>query len=112
AMRRDFQVETLRPVTQRYTYDARSFPRFSADLSEAPPPRMTRINDEAGNPRARRFATELRAQYADDRVLIDALLRHFREEEFFYTLSPATLGANPVDEFLFDTREGFCEHYA
>jgi hypothetical protein len=40
------------------------------------------------------------------------VLSHFRTEEFFYTLSPATLGADPIDTFLFDTREGFCEHYA
>jgi hypothetical protein len=36
----------------------------------------------------------------------------FREEEFFYTLEPPALGDNPVDRFLFDTRQGFCEHYA
>jgi hypothetical protein len=27
-------------------------------------------------------------------------------------LAPGTLGADPVDQFLFETRRGFCEHYA
>jgi transglutaminase-like putative cysteine protease len=117
--RRDFQVDSVRPVAQRFTYDARSYLDFSADVDPdyLPPRRLRSLadragNDIAGNPRARDFARELRMQYPDNRAFIDAVLQYFRNEEFFYTLSPATLGANPVDEFLFDTREGFCEHYA
>jgi len=37
---------------------------------------------------------------------------YLRSQPFVYTLTPAALGAQPVDEFLFETREGFCEHYA
>ena len=37
---------------------------------------------------------------------------YLRSQPFFYTLTPPRLGEQPVDEFLFDTREGFCEHYA
>jgi hypothetical protein len=41
------------------------------------------------------------------------VLSRFREEHFVYTLQPPPLtGADPVDEFLFETRRGFCEHYA
>jgi len=40
------------------------------------------------------------------------VLDWFHHEAFFYTLMPPLLGANPVDEFLFATRRGFCEHYA
>src|SRR6185437_13346462 len=29
-----------------------------------------------------------------------------------YTLAPAPLGRDAMDDFLFDTREGFCEHYS
>jgi hypothetical protein len=37
----------------------------------------------------------------------------FRREEFFYTLEPGELnGPHLVDEFLFESRRGFCEHYA
>jgi hypothetical protein len=36
----------------------------------------------------------------------------FNEEDYYYTLEPPILGSNPVDRFLFDTRQGFCEHYA
>jgi hypothetical protein len=36
----------------------------------------------------------------------------FREQGFAYTLRPPLLGENPIDEFLFDARRGFCEHYS
>ncbi len=35
-----------------------------------------------------------------------------RQGGFAYTLEPPLLGANPVDEFLFSTKAGFCEHFA
>jgi hypothetical protein len=36
----------------------------------------------------------------------------FRRDDFYYTLKPPALGKDNVDEFLFGTRRGFCEHYA
>jgi hypothetical protein len=36
----------------------------------------------------------------------------FRDQPFYYTRTPPKLGDNPVDQFLFSTRRGFCEHYA
>jgi hypothetical protein len=44
--------------------------------------------------------------------VIEHALAFFRDEPFYYTLLPMQLGANPADEFLFETRRGFCEHYA
>jgi len=64
------------------------------------------------NPRAIAFARELRGQVDSDRAYIAAVLDRFRNEPFVYTLTPAPLGRDPVDGFLFDTRRGFCEHYA
>ena len=40
------------------------------------------------------------------------MLLWFNQEPFHYTLSPDTLGYNAIDDFLFRTRRGFCEHYA
>jgi hypothetical protein len=40
------------------------------------------------------------------------MLEMFREQPFEYTLQPPKLAENAVDEFLFETRKGFCEHYA
>jgi protein-glutamine gamma-glutamyltransferase len=113
SMRRDFQVDSLRRVTQRFTYDARSSLDYRVDMADAGPSQgRLRFLPRQGNERAKRFATELRASVNSDEDYVNAVLAHFRTEQFFYTLSPPVLGANPVDEFLFDSRQGFCEHYA
>src|SRR5690606_14280440 len=39
-------------------------------------------------------------------------LRMFNEQEFYYTLQPPLLLEDAIDQFLFETRRGFCEHYA
>jgi transglutaminase-like putative cysteine protease len=48
---------------------------------------------------------------ASDRAVIRKALEYFHNEPFVYTLTPPLLGADPMDEFLFETRRGFCEHY-
>jgi hypothetical protein len=67
---------------------------------------------EKSNPRAAALGRELGARYANPRDAIRSMLQMFREQEFFYTMVPPLLASDPVDEFLFDTRRGFCEHYA
>ncbi|MFO1466455.1 MAG: DUF3488 and transglutaminase-like domain-containing protein [Steroidobacteraceae bacterium] len=64
------------------------------------------------NPRTLDLARQLRAASASDVDFAAAVLELFRREKFYYTLSPPRLAQDPVDEFLFDTRRGFCEHYA
>ncbi len=66
-----------------------------------------------GDEQARRYAQQqLQQNGGDPQRLIDSLLRWYYEEEFVYTLSPPTLGRNTIDEFLFQTRRGFCSHFA
>jgi len=48
----------------------------------------------------------------NDAELVYLVLQYFREQEFYYTLSPPLLGMNAMDDFLFNTRRGFCEHYS
>lgn len=62
--------------------------------------------------RMRALARSWRIAASTDREVVSAALRHFNSEPFVYTLNPAALGADPIDEFLFETRRGFCEHYA
>ena len=114
-MRQDYQVETRRPISQRYSYEARAWLDHSVDLG------MTDRNGfflrnirlpEDGNEQSRSFADALYTAAGSDIAYINAMLDYIREEEFFYTLSPSLLGEDKIDDFLFNTREGFCEHYA
>jgi transglutaminase-like putative cysteine protease len=64
-----------------------------------------------GNPRALLAGLELRAE-PDPRKRVEAVLQSFRHENYVYTLNPPLLGRNAVDDFLYGSRAGFCEHFA
>jgi len=65
------------------------------------------------NPRSRALARLLHREYPADVQFIAAILARFHRDPYYYTLTPPPLlGRNPVDEFLFDTKRGFCGHYA
>ena len=108
---RDQQLLSRSPITQPLRYMQQSImrssypanPRFDA-------PANLRLPDR--NPRTRQLAQQLRAQYPDDRQLVAAVLTWFNRENFIYTMAPPLLKDDTADEFLFDTRRGFCEHYA
>ena len=68
---------------------------------------------EGVNRRSRLLAKQMSDQAGGDPVKIAGrLMSMFGRERFFYTLSPSVLGVNSVDEFLFETRRGFCSHFA
>jgi transglutaminase-like putative cysteine protease len=110
----DPRILELRPVTQRLEYALRSYPR--AALSPAVLPRTVAQRNLAlprdRHPRTRELAARLRAAATSDADYVATVLRRFATEDYAYTLEPPALGTDPVDEFLFDTRQGFCEHYA
>jgi protein-glutamine gamma-glutamyltransferase len=64
------------------------------------------------NPRTKALARELRSAHADDMEFVKAVLAMFTQQPFFYTLTPPKLSDDSVDEFLFNTKRGFCGHYA
>jgi transglutaminase-like putative cysteine protease len=64
------------------------------------------------NPRTLEFAHGLRAAHPADLDYVHAVLALFAQQPFYYTLKPPRLAGDSVDEFLFDTRRGFCGHYA
>jgi transglutaminase-like putative cysteine protease len=110
----DYQLISLVPVRTRMRYEMRSYPKYRAtggserqELTEA------LALPEGFNPRALRLAREWRAASPkNDAAVVRAAIQYFRTNGFVYTLEPALLGRDTVDEFLFDTKEGFCEHYA
>jgi len=103
-------LEWRQPVRERLVVDMSAIPgntQVTSSLAERQaalllPPTSTRVQ-------------ELAAQLSNgrsDRGTLQAALTYFHEQEFHYTLAPPSLGDDPVDEFLFETRRGFCEHYA
>ncbi len=107
------QLARARPIDQRISYEAMSYLNYRTDVDLTSYARSwyARVPEES-NTRTQALAREMRASAASDAAYIQAVLSKFHEEEYFYTLEPPPLGSNPVDRFLFDTRRGFCEHYA
>jgi transglutaminase-like putative cysteine protease len=105
-------------VRERTRYAMRSFLAFRLGR-EADPAELQNWLElpETYNPRTEAFAAALLqkvpAGAADrDAHLVAAALDHFRRGGYTYTLSPPRLGRHSVDEFLFDTRRGYCEHFS
>jgi transglutaminase-like putative cysteine protease len=112
-MGRDQQLKRARPIDQRIAYRVESYPSFrlNSELREWRRDYYTRLPDTA-NPRTLELARQMRDEAPHEEAFITNVLEKFNNEEYFYTLEPPALGSNPVDRFLFDTRRGFCEHYA
>ncbi|MDF3936110.1 transglutaminase TgpA family protein [Pseudomonas citronellolis] len=109
----DFRLERKRPVQEVLMYHARSWPQALREPdSSATTLRRDLQLPPRGNPRTRAWAAELRTRYAQPEALVQAVLRHFHDEPYAYTLRPPATGEERIDGFLFDTRRGFCEHYA
>ncbi|MES1951737.1 transglutaminase [Salinisphaera sp. S4-8] len=101
-------------VNERIRYQATSL--LGGKLDRKLDARMRRralLLPVEGNERARELARRWYAQYRQPAEIVDAALRRFRQQPYRYTLSPpATSEAASIDDFLFETRAGFCEHYA
>jgi len=107
------QLARAIPIDQRIAYDVVSYPeyRIAPELPQLFRDWYSSL-PQGTNPRTASIAERLRSGVSTDREYVDAVLRMFNEEPFYYTLEPPPLGSDPVDRFLFDTRRGFCEHYA
>ncbi len=108
----DFTLEHREPISERLNYSVTSYTRYRTGALDAAehagglslPPDLS--------PRTRALAAQWRRETSAPQQVAQAALDYFRRENFVYTLSPPLLGDDPVDEFLFGTRRGFCEHYA
>lgn len=96
---------------QRYSLDATLSYRYNRQESPAILQHNAQLPPST-NPKTRALAEEWRRTDHSPERLIQRALALFREQEFSYTLQPPLLGEQPIDDFLFKTRKGFCEHYA
>jgi transglutaminase-like putative cysteine protease len=112
----DYQLGTFfggGPRTRRLDYRVTSYVDYSArePLNDAEIA-MFRTLPPDSSPRARALAATWLEDSPSSATIVERAMAYLRSQPFAYTLTPPALGAQPVDEFLFETREGFCEHYA
>jgi len=109
----EYLVISLTPIRTRLRYAMRSHPDFKANGGANPQDLRIALRLPSGvNPRARVLASEWRESSTGDSAIVRRAIEFFRGSRFQYTLEPPMLGENSVDGFLFDTKQGFCEHFA
>jgi transglutaminase-like putative cysteine protease len=114
ALTSDYQPVARQPVRNRIRYAQRAWPEALAGIDETPGSlRAALALPKDGNPRTRAVGAAWRAEHGEDGAAILAAAQNlFNRQLLIYTLNPPLLGADMVDEFLFDSKRGFCEHFA
>ena len=100
------------PVNNLVRYEGRSTTRARYGLQLSPRERARALRLPAGHdPRTQALARAWRQQSPDPRQLTRRFLAWMRRD-FKYTISAPPVGFHATDEFLFDTRLGFCQHFS
>ena len=109
----DYLMMSQMPVTSRVRYDISSYLdyRIGVDSNEFTLRRALQL-PRGFNPQTLELGEQLRAKHADSEAIMTAALALLRDQKFIYTVEPPLLGRHSVDEFLFNTRAGFCEHFS
>ena len=109
----DFQLRTIKPVTHRVRYEMTSHLDYT--LKPALHERERRIGihlPAQAHPKTKALIKKWQSENLSDDQIIARALDLFNRDKFYYTLRPSLLQKDHVDEFLFETKQGFCEHYA
>ncbi len=109
----DYGLYSRQPLTAVTRWTLRSAPPVAFEPALKRTLRAMALSLPDGyNPRTLALARQWRREFAgNDAAIVQRALRMFRAD-FGYTLSTPLLGRNSVDEFLFDQKQGFCEHFS
>lgn len=108
----DSQLVALDPVREPISFDAVSYTHVHSLGPLSPAARSQDSAAGRGNPRSLLLARSLRQRVDSDTEFVAVTLEYLRSGGFTYSLTPELLGADAIDDFLFNTRTGFCGHYA
>lgn len=109
----DYELKSTKPLNDLKKYQLSSFTDVKHGLDDSFEYLMLNTEyPEGKNKKTAKWGKQLRADFEDDEALVNYVLNYFRQKPYFYTLNPPILGKDPIDEFLFDSKRGFCEHYS
>lgn len=108
----DLVATTRTPIRRRTIYRTEAWPTGRiVDINESER-RLGLQLPLTISDRMRALVKDWRQHVRSDADLVERALTYFRDQKFVYTLAPPPLGTRPEDQFLFETKQGFCEHYA
>ena len=109
----DYSLLSEKPIAKTFAYEAKSYyqAKNAADMSPQELKRYISLSGES-NPRLRRYGRELSLKYKEPKLIVNHVLRQLASKPYYYSLQPPRLDGYSLDQFFFDTKTGFCEHYA
>lgn len=96
----------------RLRYDVRSVAQAAYPATLSAEQRAHYLQLPAANLRTRQQGEFFARQFRDETGRLAALSAWLQQQGLRYTLSPPLLQGDVVDDFLFSSRQGFCEHFA
>ena len=109
---REFQIISKEPVNDIYRYEMRSYLNYKTTPSRTEDYDSYLTLPASSAPKTRQLVAKLAQTSTSAAEYVEQVQRYFSEQPFFYSRQPPLLFDDPIDEFLFETRKGFCEHYA
>jgi protein-glutamine gamma-glutamyltransferase len=108
----NYQLLASDDLRKRTEFKLTSYPAYNTGyLTKTEDKDARQLPGEPSN-NIKNLVSKLRGFESEPEVFINQLLNHFRQEDFHYTLTPPLMEDNPIETFLFETRYGFCSHYA
>jgi len=108
----DFQLHARLPVRERLRYDLHSYTQV-VQTEESPfALAAARRLPEGLNPRTLKLGAGWTADGSPPEQRVQLGIDFLRKQRLTYTLRPPLTGEHVADEFLFETKRGFCEHFA
>lgn len=109
----DFSLRAARPVINRKRFSLLAYPHTPVGLDEGRQPRAVALTlPPNSNPRTQALGRKLAEQFDKPEQRVEQGILAMRRAGLLYTLSPPKLGEHTADEFFFDSKRGFCEHFA
>jgi transglutaminase-like putative cysteine protease len=108
----DVQWLSPTPINKRARYDAVSLTGAAIQSPHIRERRRALQLPHNIPRRVRELARGWRNQTSDPAELLELARGYYREQDFVYTLNPPRMPRNPTETFLFEAKQGFCEHFA
>ncbi|HHJ80107.1 MAG TPA: DUF3488 domain-containing protein, partial [Candidatus Tenderia electrophaga] len=109
----ELQLIASKKVRKRLKYHMTSYLSYNTGQLNGFERRLGLFLPKNRNPRTLALGRALQLQSRSDAEVVEKALAMFRQQPFVYSLRPPLLDSNhPSDQFLFETRIGFCEHFA
>ncbi len=108
----NYQLISTDELNKRTEYKLTSYPDYNTGFITKTEYQQARQLPKAPSDKIKQLVQKLNGFNSDPEGFIQQLLQYFRQEDFHYTLTPPLMEVNPIETFLFETRHGFCSHYA